>query len=102
MFKEWQLMTKGRPGLFAPNVSLCPQHFSPGLDPDYSITTIKQLEPRRMEQFQPNFTFCGNNFHFILVCVVLFNRKFDTFDLTVNSSSHKDFRIIMTLAKDPI
>ena len=66
MFKEWQLMTARAAGSVL--LPLSPT-FSPDPDPDYSITTIKQLEPRRMEQFQPNFTFCGNNFQFILVSV---------------------------------
>ena len=77
MFKEWQLMTARAAGSVL--LPLSPT-LSPDPDPDYSITTIKQLEPRRMEQFQPNFTFCGNNFQFILVSV-FFSQKFVTFDL---------------------
>ena len=71
---------------------------SPDPDPDYSITTIKQLEPRTMEQFQPNFTFCGHNFQFILVSVSSLGKILTP----LTSSLNKDFEIIMILAVDPI
>ena len=95
MFKEWQLMAGE--GCLLREVPLSPT-FPRTLTPLHSITTIKQLEPRTMEQFQPNFTFCGHNFQFILVSVSSLGKILTP----LTSSLNKDFEIIMILAEDPI